>query len=565
MRSQAESLGDDELGLDRTGDTFQDSVLPTSLIAQRSCLQVNRSERIMSIPRSREAAKADARGSTNALRWLSCPVAICLLLGGATAWQSMFQSLWIDELHTAWACSGPWEQVVPRAAQGNQTPIYFAWQWWLGRTFGQSEDSLRITSLVAWFGALALFAAVIHKIVRRTSHTGLWWLVCLAALDRQQIFFATEARPYMAMSLVVLLGWLALDSYLAAKVVNVRTIMAWQAWVTCCAAAMWLQPTAVLFVAAQFVWAAWRTGWRWSIQSSIILALALLIGITWPLRYVLEPAWQSRQAWAGFAADLHWQNVLRQLPIVVIGVPGAIAWLLVRAFSPNKQQRIESGSRDRADSTKLNRGMYLTAWMLPLAIVILLTALEIAPLMHARYLFAATLPMTLWTATMLGRLSSGRMVTGLALGMLLLQSVQQGNLPAWLAGRLPVVERGEQWREAIFQINRQLGDKSPLQIYCASNLIEGSRSDFVDGDKLREEYLSLPLRSLYTVSDRAQIVPLLNDPRSWSAVISSQREPGAVRWLLVRASKTGLAKRLQLSGLQALEQFDFGAVQLVRF
>lgn len=565
MRSQAKSLGRDELGLDRTGDTFQDSVLPTSLIAQRSCLQVNRSEGIMSIPRSREAAKADAGASTNALRWLTLPIAISLLLGGATAWQSMFQSLWIDELHTAWACSGPWEQVIPRAATGNQTPIYFAWQWRLSRTFGQSEDSLRITSLVAWFGSLALLAAVIHKIVRRTKHSGLWWLVCLAALDRQQIFFATEARPYMVMSLVVLLGWLVLDSCLAAKIVKVRTIIAWQAWVACCAAAIWLQPTAVLFVAAQFVWAAWRVGWRWSIQIPILLAMVLLIGVTWPMRYVLEPAWHSRQAWTGFAADLHWQNVLRQLPIVVVAVPGAIAWLLGRAFSTDKQPRIGLERGDRADPAELNQGMYFTAWSLPLAIVILVTALEIAPLMHARYLFAATLPLTLWTATMLGRLSSGRIVTGLALGMLLLQSVQQGSLPAWLAGRLPVVERGEQWREAIHQMYRQSGDKSPLQIYCASNLIEGSRADFLDGDKLRKEYLALPLHSLYRVPERAQIVPLLNDPRGWSAVISSQREPGAVRWLLVRASKAGLAKRLQLSGLQALEQLDFGAVQLVRF
>ncbi len=61
------------------------------------------------------------------------------------------------------------------------------------------------------------------------------------------------------------------------------------------------------------------------------------------------------------------------------------------------------------------------------------------------------------------------------------------------------------------------------------------------------------------------IVPLLNDPRGWLAAISSREQLGGSRWLLLRASKAGLAKRLQLSPLQAIEQLDFGQVQLVRF
>ncbi len=217
------------------------------------------------------------------------------------------------------------EQVAPRAAIGNQSPVYFGWQWWLSRTFGQSEVGLRITSWIAWLGSVSVFALILSRVVRCTGHRGLWWLVCLVALDRQQIFFATEARPYMVMSLAVLVGWLMLDLCMTTQVLSLRAIWAWLGWVACCAIAIWLQPTAAVFVAAQFAFATWRSGTRMSLQFSILFALAILIGAAWPLRYVLEPAWQGRQAWAAFAADLSWQNVLRQLPLLVVAVPGAIA------------------------------------------------------------------------------------------------------------------------------------------------------------------------------------------------------------------------------------------------
>ncbi len=122
--------------------------------------------------------------------------------------------------------------------------------------------------------------------------------------------------------------------------------------------------------------------------------------------------------------------------------------------------------------------MYLIAWAVPFGMVFLVTALGVAPLMHARYLFAATLPLTLWTATALARLSSGQLVTALAMGMVMLQSVQQGSVSSWLTGRLPVVERGEHWREAIDYINRQAATDQPVQIFCASSLIEGGRTDY---------------------------------------------------------------------------------------
>ncbi len=70
---------------------------------------------------------------------------LALLLRAA----GVFESLWLDELHTAWAAWAGWTEVAPRAAIGNQTPLYF----WLCKAqllaLGPSEWSLRLGSLTA--------------------------------------------------------------------------------------------------------------------------------------------------------------------------------------------------------------------------------------------------------------------------------------------------------------------------------------------------------------------------------------------------------------------------------
>ncbi len=513
---------------------------------------------------SQEPAQATAGQGRRRLVWLVVPVLVSLILGGATAWRSSLQSLWIDELHTSWSCADSWQEIVPRAAVGNQTPIYFAWQWLVSRTFGHSELALRATSMLAWAGNLVLLSLLIRRLVRATDCQAFWLFLCLAALDRQQIFFATEARPYMTLSLVVLLGWLMLERWLTVSSVERFAWPSWFAWVGCCAVAIWLQPTAALFIAAQFVVAIVRGRSRWFVTCvSNPVALAALLVLVWPMRYVLQPAWQGRHAWAAFAANLDWQNVLRQLPILVVAVPGAIAWLCVQYQRRALKKHPDIGS---------DTGMWLVAWTVPLAIVFVLTASEIAPLMHARYLFAATLPMTIWTACMVARLAnafdrsiSHGCVWAMVVSMLLLQTYQQGSLSAWQSGRLAIAERNENWRDAVAYINQasQTGQR-PVEVYCASNLIEGSRPDYLEGDRLRFEYLSLPLRAMYRPLESTQITPLLNDPRGWPK--ATPHAPNAsTRWLIVRATPAGLAMRLQLANLQPLEQIDFGAVQLVRF
>ncbi len=66
------------------------------------------------------------------------------------AWLSMSESLWLDELHSAWCLEDQGQQLARRAAMGNQLPIYFWGLRFVSETFGQSEIVLRSVSWVAW-------------------------------------------------------------------------------------------------------------------------------------------------------------------------------------------------------------------------------------------------------------------------------------------------------------------------------------------------------------------------------------------------------------------------------
>src|SRR5206468_6541242 len=59
------------------------------------------------------------------------------------------ESLWLDELHTAWCAVGPLDEVARRAAIGNQGPLFFWLEWLFLGILGPSELSLRLMSFVS--------------------------------------------------------------------------------------------------------------------------------------------------------------------------------------------------------------------------------------------------------------------------------------------------------------------------------------------------------------------------------------------------------------------------------
>src|SRR5437763_344046 len=71
------------------------------------------------------------------------------LVAAALRIQPLSESLWLDELHTAWCAVGPLDEVARRAAIGNQSPLYFWLEWFIVGILGPTELSLRLLSIAA--------------------------------------------------------------------------------------------------------------------------------------------------------------------------------------------------------------------------------------------------------------------------------------------------------------------------------------------------------------------------------------------------------------------------------
>ncbi|MCC6510891.1 MAG: hypothetical protein IT423_17450 [Pirellulaceae bacterium] len=536
------------------------------------------------------------------------------MLGWLTAWFSLGESLWLDELHTTWCVSGSFGEVQSRAAIGNQLPLYFWWQWGISQTFGTSEAVWRATSLVSWLGLVTVAGVVIWRWSRAIRCPELMLVLCLALVDRNQIFYATEARPYASMALAILAAWCALAGWLSPDKSSSsrsygRAWLWWCAWLGLNALAFWLQPTAVLSWAAQFVYLIGRWINRVCISArdpsgsghdassnqtlATIAGAGVLLLVMWPARYVLEPVWTSRAAWSAFAADTSPINLVRQLPLIACVGPILVArvasWIWSRDGSaveghsnqpdPSNTSTSSQASQFRPCIPRLGVGwMWMCAWGIPLALVFLSTSTGLAALVHPRYLFACAMPLVVWSACSLADCTARPNVrVALVIAMFILLTIQQGTLNAWIHVRLPVAMRGEDWRGAIALISRktatthaqieQLSPHSPI-VWCASNLIEGAKSQPLEsGSGLMASYLSLPLRTIYYLPSQTQIVPLLNDPRSWSKAMDAWETASAGSdrklWLVVRSGAQAFARRLTLSGLQPVKVHDFGGVQVM--
>ena len=116
------------------------------------------------------------------------------------------QSLWLDELITAWVIRDTWQDVVMRSTtfQG-QSPFYFLFPWSVKQIFGFHEWSLRVPSLLWNIGTLGCLYGVIRRIRGRDlAACG----VASCALIMSTAPSLHEARPY---ALALFLFTLSLD------------------------------------------------------------------------------------------------------------------------------------------------------------------------------------------------------------------------------------------------------------------------------------------------------------------------------------------------------------------
>src|SRR5262245_48993574 len=165
---------------------------------------------------------------------------VCAIVAAALRWMPIHESLWVDELHTAWCAAGSLDEVASRAAMGNQSPL-FAWiEWLLVRLVGPSELSLRLPSLLAG----SLLPLAVYWLSARWSTSGVGLVAAaLITVDPLAIFYATEARPY---ALVQLLAVTHMAT--AAELVYRPTVLLRALWVVGAALLFHLHYTTALLI-----------------------------------------------------------------------------------------------------------------------------------------------------------------------------------------------------------------------------------------------------------------------------------------------------------------------------
>lgn len=504
------------------------------------------------------------------------------LLGGllAALWATLAatESLWVDELHSSWAVSGSLADVAGRARQGNQSPLYFWGLWAAVRTLGffpavSAELALRLPSILCWGATVGIclsLAAFRSPNVGRTSGlaeqqstqavavaTLFLWLW----LDRGLLFYATEARVYAAVQLCNLLAWWAIVRLLTtARLSRASVLRCVIAWGLLAIVLLFLHVTSVLAVFWQCVAGTIGIGrQRPGAARSIWLYTVLTVGLATVLALMLsEDVWQQRSQWRAFAGEASLHHLLGMFPVLILGVPVLAARMIDRLW----------GNRMASPSSPIETklwwlaafGPWLTAW--------LVTACEVAPLLHRRFVIVSAIPLAILAIAELSKVRRPGLrilAAGATCGWLI---VGQGTLANWRDGYLVGWQRVEGWREATAYLNRNI--VSGEEVWCASGLIEGDHAHLPLEPALNR-YLSFPLRGAYRVSTSShravEPLALVGDYKRWTEQLSASPEPSL--WIVFRGRPAALE-----AGLRWLREQDanwrhdgpreFGLVSVVR-
>jgi hypothetical protein len=438
---------------------------------------------------------------------------------------SLGQSLWVDELHSAWVADGSWTELPRRAADGNQPPLWFAglklwrdsWQpprpheeWWW-----------RMPSLLAWVLAAAGLSVLCQRGAHRSSAMGPALFGGLLLLsERNGLFFASEARSYA--TIVATTTWSAVG--LSAWLFGDRRGGRW-AWWLLAALSVHLHYTAALMVVGLWLWNAiiqWHR--RQTLRDAALDALVIGL-LTAPAIPAMWEVWQRRQNWTAIASLSEPQQILRLWPWMALLAPPLLVGGLRQAIGFERQRSI-----------RWWRAAGPICWCAsPLALAAMASISGLAPLWHRRFLLG-TLPALLWGTQLLWQWAIPRnsdrrvwwAVTGVSVFLLLLL---QGTISDRMTGDRIIARRGEDWRSAAQWIEQRqiVGDAVGV---CAW-LLEGHASAAGESTdvEIREDqdYLGLPLRSCYALP---RVEGLANRTGQWRA-FATARHRG---FLVVRGS-----------------------------
>ena len=487
-------------------------------------------------------------------RWTIAIAIAITLLAAALRVQPLAESLWVDELHTAWCAVGPLTEVASRAAIGNQSPIYFWLQWMLATILGPSEFTLRLPSFAA--GSLLPLASFL--IARRCGVGGAGLVAAaLIAIDPQSIFYATEARPY---ALVQLLAVIHIALTLESAQRPTRRLRA--GWVAVAAFLFYLHYTAALLIVAETVFFVLLNFKQPRHLSGPLCDLALVALLCLPAISSLLTIFSHRANWAAFVDRKPLWGALDWTPLP----PWWWAVLVVVAGVGMRME--EKAGRSGRWTAALPFVLLVICWIAaPIGIAWLSTWTDTARLFFPRYL-VVVLPAAALFAGLCAyaaplswqRFAIGLMTIGIAI---------------WSSGIAHRRVRGEDWRGCVAWLNEELvQSQHPVLVW--SGLIE---SDALrqPHDELLEEFCVFPVTSLYPLdTDPSDIFPLpTREPGQLDQVVEMLIVHRGGAWLVVRGDRnvaeqiaTPITAKLQKSSVPEIntkwqigEHRSFGRVQ----
>ena len=450
---------------------------------------------------------------------------VTVLAGAMQVWQAR-ESLWLDELHTAWCAVGPLAEVAPRAAIGNQSPLFFWLEWLLVQGLGPSELALRLPSIAAG----TLLPGALYVLARRW--TGQPWLGLLAAwlvvFEPRQIgevpefrhfFFATEARPYAVIELLAV-GHVALFLETLERPTLIRRML----FVLGGVLLFHLHYTAILLVAAELAAYVLLRALRPAADAyrvpTLALDLFLLLAFCLPAIGHLQEIFARRRNWEAFIDQQPATAILTLWPAgiaIALAVVNSDA-LLRRASAPKRELAV----------------LAVLLWVLvPMSLAWVATTTDVARLFFPRYV-VGTAPAATLLATMCVRLAPSKslqIILGIGLAAFALRSsfmIEQFRQD----GRF-IADRRSDWRSAIAHFNRQ-PDHDQYPVLVATALIESDGLRSAHNRQL-EDYCLYPVTSLYPVdAERERLIPL---PRTHAGRLDADvrrriRESGGA-WLVI--------------------------------
>jgi len=465
------------------------------------------------------------------------------------------ESLWVDELHTGWCVLGDWQEVAGRAQAGNNGPLFFYLTRCATNWLGTGELALRSLSLTSGL----VLIVVSYLVTRRWTQNGPVALATalLVGIDPHHIYFSLEARPYAMVQLVGLVQLATFWQLLRQDSARRRTL--------------WVGNSILLFhlhyTAGWILFAEWA-GWLWLSRRGVAyqwkqMAIDLTLigaGCCLALPHVMAVA-ERRELWSAFViaeSPTRMFSLFPQTTLVAIALAGCAAIRLSVSRDTKTRQLSQRTGRLNLLLTVVFFAPVCGAW--------LLTAFELAPVFHRRYLIVVSVAGYLLFALLIADWGRWRTI---ALVILVSATVIR-NEPLARAVRpdVPPVSRvREDWRGAVAAVNAS--EDADVPVFVRSHLIE---CDDLSRDTSAEfrDYCGFPLRSIYRLDEsHGEPIPVPNvmDGSFFERVGERIRQKHGA-WFVLRGTADEIEELCNtlekwVGPTASIEQHPFGRLRLV--